>query len=64
MGAGAEIRQALGVAVFWGMLGVTAFGLVFTPMFYVLTQSRAATRALKSTENLALKSSPPSVEEV
>jgi multidrug efflux pump len=35
IGAGAEMRVALGVAVFWGMLGVTAFGLFFTPVFYV-----------------------------
>ncbi|MBT0586832.1 efflux RND transporter permease subunit [Alteromonas oceanisediminis] len=35
-GAGAEMRQALGVAVFFGMLGVTLFGLIFTPIFYVL----------------------------
>ena len=35
-GAGAEMRQALGVAVFFGMLGVTLFGLAFTPTFYVL----------------------------
>lgn len=35
-GAGAEMRQALGVTVFSGMLGVTFFGLVFTPIFYVL----------------------------
>ena len=35
-GPGAELRQALGVAVFFGMLGVTAFGLVFTPVFYIL----------------------------
>lgn len=35
-GAGAEMRQALGTAVFFGMIGVTAFGLVFTPVFYVL----------------------------
>ena len=34
-GAGAEMRQALGVAVFFGMLGVTAFGLIFTPVFYI-----------------------------
>jgi multidrug efflux pump subunit AcrB len=33
-GAGAEMRFALGVAVFCGMLGVTFFGLVFTPVFY------------------------------
>ncbi len=35
-GAGAEMRQALGTAVFFGMLGVTLFGLVFTPIFYVV----------------------------
>jgi hydrophobe/amphiphile efflux-1 (HAE1) family protein len=35
-GAGAEMRQALGVAVFFGMIGVTFFGLVFTPTFYVV----------------------------
>lgn len=35
-GAGAEMRQALGIAVFSGMLGVTVFGLLFTPVFYVL----------------------------
>jgi Cu/Ag efflux pump CusA len=34
-GAGAEHRQALGTAVFFGMIGVTFFGLVFTPTFYV-----------------------------
>jgi HAE1 family hydrophobic/amphiphilic exporter-1 len=34
-GAGAEMRQALGTAVFFGMIGVTLFGLVFTPVFYV-----------------------------
>jgi hydrophobe/amphiphile efflux-1 (HAE1) family protein len=35
-GAGAEMRQALGIAVFSGMIGVTLFGLVFTPVFYVV----------------------------
>lgn len=35
-GAGAEMRQALGTAVFFGMLGVTLFGLIFTPIFYVV----------------------------
>jgi HAE1 family hydrophobic/amphiphilic exporter-1 len=37
-GAGAEMRQSLGTAVFAGMLGVTAFGLIFTPVFYVVVQ--------------------------
>jgi hydrophobe/amphiphile efflux-1 (HAE1) family protein len=36
VGAGAELRQALGTAVFAGMIGVTLFGLLFTPAFYVL----------------------------
>jgi multidrug efflux pump len=35
-GAGAEMRHAMGIAVFFGMLGVTAFGLFLTPVFYVL----------------------------
>ncbi len=37
-GAGAEMRRALGTAVFSGMLGVTVFGLLFTPIFYYLCQ--------------------------
>ncbi len=35
-GAGFEMRQSLGTAVFFGMIGVTVFGLLFTPLFYVL----------------------------
>ena len=35
-GPGAEMRQSLGTAVFSGMLGVTFFGLIFTPVFYVI----------------------------
>lgn len=35
-GPGAEMRQALGIAVFAGMIGVTVFGLIFTPVFYVV----------------------------
>ena len=42
VGAGAELRQALGTAVFAGMIGVTAFGLVFTPVFYVIARWLAA----------------------
>ncbi len=37
-GAGSEMRQSLGTAVFFGMLGVTFFGLVFTPVFYVVVR--------------------------
>ncbi len=36
VGAGAELRQTLGTTVFSGMIGVTAFGLIFTPVFYVV----------------------------
>jgi multidrug efflux pump len=53
-GAGAEMRHAMGVAVFSGMLGVTFFGLLLTPVFFVLirryverSQARKAARALK-----------------
>jgi multidrug efflux pump subunit AcrB len=35
-GSGSEMRQAVGVAVFFGMIGVTIFGLIFTPIFYIL----------------------------
>ena len=38
-GAGAELRVALGTAVFWGMIGVTVFGLVFTPVFYTVIRA-------------------------
>jgi hydrophobe/amphiphile efflux-1 (HAE1) family protein len=41
VGAGAELRQALGTAVFAGMIGVTLFGLLFTPAFYVLCRRLA-----------------------
>src|SRR5882757_8742399 len=46
-GAGAEMRQALGTAVFFGMLGVTLFGLVFTPIFYVVVRWIAEKTARK-----------------
>jgi multidrug efflux pump subunit AcrB len=38
-GAGSEMRQSLGTAVFAGMLGVTGFGLLFTPAFYTFVRS-------------------------
>lgn len=43
-GAGSEMRVALGTAVFWGMIGVTLFGLIFTPVFYVVIQGFAERR--------------------
>jgi hydrophobe/amphiphile efflux-1 (HAE1) family protein len=42
VGAGAELRQTLGTAVFSGMIGVTVFGLIFTPVFYVVSRWLAA----------------------
>ena len=45
-GAGAEMRQAMGVAVFAGMLGVTVFGLMLTPVFYVVMRRLSARAAL------------------
>ena len=38
IGAGAELRQTLGTAVFFGMIGVTLFGLIFTPAFYIISR--------------------------
>ena len=46
-GAGAEMRHAMGVAVFFGMLGVTFFGLFLTPVFYVLLRGLTGMRPLK-----------------
>ncbi|MET3392290.1 multidrug efflux pump [Variovorax sp. 1140] len=46
-GAGSEMRKAMGVAVFAGMIGVTAFGLFLTPVFYVLMRRLAGNRQLK-----------------
>jgi HAE1 family hydrophobic/amphiphilic exporter-1 len=50
-GAGAEMRQSLGTAVFGGMLGVTGFGLLFTPAFYTLVQ-RIGTGRNRASSNL------------
>jgi hydrophobe/amphiphile efflux-1 (HAE1) family protein len=56
-GAGAEVRHVMGVTVFFGMLGVTFFGLFFTPIFYVLirnwtTRREAASNATNATETI------------
>ena len=50
-GAGAEMRRALGTAVFSGMLGVTFFGLLLTPVFYVVI--RKLTSRFRSTSQPA-----------
>jgi len=47
-GAGAEMRHAMGIAVFAGMIGVTSFGLFLTPIFYVLLRTLAKTFASNS----------------
>ena len=64
-GAGAEMRHAMGVAVFSGMLGVTFFGLLFTPLFYVLirrwSENSAARRAARKANHAALPA--PAFEE-
>jgi multidrug efflux pump len=49
-GAGAEMRHAMGVAVFFGMLGVTVFGLFLTPVFYCLM--RALEKRMTGTEKV------------
>jgi multidrug efflux pump subunit AcrB len=49
-GAGFEMRSSLGLAVFSGMLGVTFFGLIFTPVFYVLIDWLGSLRSQKKTE--------------
>jgi multidrug efflux pump len=46
-GAGSEMRRAMGAAVFSGMIGVTAFGLFLTPVFYVLLRRLTGNRPLK-----------------
>jgi multidrug efflux pump len=47
-GAGSEMRHAMGIAVFFGMLGVTLFGLFLTPVFYVLLRRLSGDRKLHS----------------
>jgi hydrophobe/amphiphile efflux-1 (HAE1) family protein len=47
-GSGSEMRQAVGVAVFFGMLGVTLFGLIFTPIFYMVVRNLADRRTSKT----------------
>jgi hydrophobe/amphiphile efflux-1 (HAE1) family protein len=59
-GAGAEVRHALGVTVFAGMLGVTCFGLLLTPVFYVLVRRAAAARRAAPTVTPALPSAEAS----
>ncbi len=59
-GAGAEMRQALGTAVFFGMLGVTIFGLFLTPVFYVVIMRLKERSAKPEAENSKAGSQPAS----
>jgi HAE1 family hydrophobic/amphiphilic exporter-1 len=56
-GPGSELRQALGVAVFFGMIGVTVFGLLITPAFYVIS------RNLGDWAGMRLRRAPPAAAE-
>ncbi|MCQ3828155.1 efflux RND transporter permease subunit [Microbulbifer elongatus] len=49
-GAGAEVRNAMGITVFTGMIGVTLFGLLLTPVFYVALRSLTGHRKTQSEE--------------
>jgi hydrophobe/amphiphile efflux-1 (HAE1) family protein len=53
-GSGSEMREAVGVAVFFGMLGVTLFGLIFTPIFYMVVRNLAeGTNEGRPTQSIA-----------
>jgi multidrug efflux pump len=52
-GAGAEMRHAMGVAVFSGMIGVTFFGLLLTPVFYVLIRGFVEKREARKANQIA-----------
>jgi HAE1 family hydrophobic/amphiphilic exporter-1 len=57
-GPGAEMRQSVGTAVFFGMIGVTMFGLLFTPLFYTLLSRQGKAAEIKSIEPQAIGVSP------
>ncbi len=57
-GAGAEMRHAMGVAVFAGMLGVTFFGLFYTPVFYVVIRALVERREARAAERAAAHALP------
>jgi multidrug efflux pump len=52
-GAGSEMRRAMGVAVFSGMLGVTFFGLLLTPVFYLVIRRAVRKRRENANEGSA-----------
>ncbi len=53
-GAGSEMRHAMGIAVFFGMLGVTLFGLLLTPVFYVLLRKLTRKEHIENTHGSTL----------
>jgi multidrug efflux pump len=55
-GAGSEMRRAMGVAVFSGMLGVTFFGLLLTPVFYVVIRAIVERRSASASASTPLRS--------
>ncbi|QPL45185.1 multidrug efflux RND transporter permease subunit [Halomonas sp. A40-4] len=57
-GAGAEVRTALGTAVFAGMIGVTLFGLFLSPVFYVALRKLSGNRPLVSHHSATLEGTP------
>ncbi len=62
-GAGSEMRHAMGVAVFAGMLGVTLFGLFLTPVFYVLLRFLAVRLEGRRTDEPVVPSQDPVIQE-
>ena len=58
-GAGSEMRRAMGIAVFSGMLGVTFFGIFLTPVFYVLLRGRRARRLAAGKSQASTAAAPP-----
>jgi multidrug efflux pump len=62
-GAGAEMRQALGTAVFSGMLGVTLFGIFLTPVFYCLLQRNHSSHSHSAASQEPAPEPPPCVTE-
>jgi multidrug efflux pump len=58
VGAGAEMRQALGIAVFSGMLGVTMFGIFLTPVFYLVIRWLTARKVVASPDRPTVTTVP------
>jgi multidrug efflux pump len=58
-GAGSEMRRAMGIAVFFGMLGVTFFGLMLTPVFYVILRKLSGSKPLRDRRNRSTPAASP-----